>query len=49
MMVIDTIREEQEKYQKIKEILNNIGFEIIGTKPINNDIIYLIRIKKSST
>jgi len=46
MMSLD-INEIAKKFLVIKDFFDKIGYELVGTKDINNEKIYLVREKKS--
>ncbi|MFW9822146.1 MAG: hypothetical protein ACFFE4_04385 [Candidatus Thorarchaeota archaeon] len=45
---MDTERKYAKEFLVVKEKLEKIGFEIIGTKDINEDPIYFVREKNLS-
>lgn len=49
MSCIDSINEDQKEYREFSEFFNKVGFEIIGSKIINDEVIYLFRKKKRSS
>lgn len=49
MMVLDSIRKKQKEYWKTKDIFDNVGFEIIGSKTINDETIYFTKKRTGSS
>jgi len=45
MMSFD-MNEIAEEFLVIKDFFDKIGFEVVGTKDINNEILYVVRKKK---
>lgn len=46
MMSLNAIKEFAEEYLAAKKIFEKIGFDVIGTKDINKDLIFSVRKKK---
>ncbi|MFW9875045.1 MAG: hypothetical protein ACFFG0_18220 [Candidatus Thorarchaeota archaeon] len=46
---LDSERKFAKEFIVAREFFNKIGFEVIGTKDINHETIYLVRRKKVQT
>jgi len=46
MMSIEVSKEIMSEFLKKKKHFENLGLELIGSKPVNEDILYLVRERK---